>query len=138
MASVLQAFLKGYGRAQAQDEGVKGKVSLTLKGGLETTVNGDLHEGGSGTVLALPTSVDAKSWNDVYGAFGVVRFGGGLGYGVSENVEIIGNVSYGRGSAVGVSKLRWLSVPGMVVTASLKPASAASPCSRGVTVPPKP
>lgn len=85
--------------AQAQDEGVKGRFSLSLRGGLETTVNGDLHEGGSGTVLALPTSVDAKSWNDVYGGFGVVRFGGGLGYGVSENVEIIGNVSYGRGSA---------------------------------------
>lgn len=85
--------------AQAQDEGVKGKVSITLKGGLETAVNGDLHEGGSGSVLGLPASVEARSWNDVYGAFGVVRFGGGVGYGVSDNVEVIGNLTYGRGSA---------------------------------------
>ncbi len=85
--------------ARAQDEGVKGKVSLSIRGGLETTVNGDLHDSGSGTVLGLPTSVDAKSWNDVYGSFGMVRFGGGIGYGVSENVEVIGNVNYARGSA---------------------------------------
>lgn len=85
--------------ALAQDEGVAGKVSITLKGGLESTVNGDLHDGGTGTVLGLPTSVNARSWNDVYGSFGMVRFGGGIGYGVSENVEIIGNVSYARGSA---------------------------------------
>lgn len=85
--------------AQAQDEGVKGKVSVTLKGGLETTINGDLHDGGRGTVLGLATTVDAKTWNDVYGGFGMVRFGGGIGYGVTENVEVIGNVSYARGSA---------------------------------------
>jgi hypothetical protein len=85
--------------AQAQDEGVKGTVSVTLKGGLETTINGDLHDGGVGTVLGLATAVDARSWNDVYGSFGMLRVGGGIGYGVSENVEVIGNVTYGRGSA---------------------------------------
>lgn len=85
--------------AQAQDDGMKGKFSLTLRGGLETTVNGDLHDGGRGTVLGLPTSVEAKSFNDVYGGFGMLRVGGGIGIGVSQNIELIGNVSYARGSA---------------------------------------
>lgn len=85
--------------AQAQDDGVKGKFSVALRGGLETTVNGDLHEGGRGTVLGLATSVDAKSFNDVYGGFGMLRFGGGIGYGLTDNLEVIANVSYARGSA---------------------------------------
>ncbi len=80
--------------AAAQDEGVRGRVSLTVKGGLETTASGDLHEGGSGSVLGLPTSVDAKGFNDVYKRG--YRFGAGLGYGVSDNVEVIGNVTFGR------------------------------------------
>lgn len=85
--------------AQAQDDSVKGKFSVTLRGGLETTASGDLHEGGRGTVLGLATSVDAKTFNDVYGGFGMVRFGGGVGFGLTDNLELIGNVSYARGSA---------------------------------------
>jgi opacity protein-like surface antigen len=85
--------------AQAQDDSVKGKFSITLRGGLETTVDGDLHEGGSGTVLGLPTSVDAKTFNDVYGGFETWRIGGGIGFGLTDNLELIGNVSYARGTA---------------------------------------
>lgn len=85
--------------AQAQDDSVKGKFSITLRGGVETTVNGDLHEGGRGSVLGLATSVDAKTFNDVYGGFQTLRVGGGIGFGVADNVEIIGNVSYAKGTA---------------------------------------
>lgn len=93
------ALLLSPAMAQAQDDGVKGTFSVALRGGLETTVNGDLHDSGRGTVLGLATSVDAKSFNDVYGGFGMLRFGGGVGYGVTNNLEVIANVSYARGSA---------------------------------------
>lgn len=96
---VAAALLLSPLAAQAQDDSVKGKFSVTLRGGLETTVNGDLHEGGRGTVLGLATSVDAKTFNDVYGGFGMLRVGGGVGFGLTDNLEVIGNVSYARGSA---------------------------------------
>jgi hypothetical protein len=96
---VAAALLLSPLAAQAQDDSVKGKFSITLRGGLETTVNGDLHEGGSGTVLGLATTVDAKTFNDVYGGFGTLRVGGGIGFGLTDNLELIANVSYARGTA---------------------------------------
>lgn len=81
----------------AQDEGVRGRTSVTVKGGLETTASGDFHEGGTGTVLGLPTSVDAKGYNDIYKTG--YRFGVGLGYGVTDAVEVIGSVTFGRAEA---------------------------------------
>lgn len=83
--------------AAAQSEGVRGKTSVTIAGGLETTASGDLHEAGRGTVLALPASVDARTFNDVYKTG--YRFGVGLGYGVTDAVEVIGQVSFARAEA---------------------------------------
>lgn len=96
---VAAALLVSPLAAQAQDDSVKGKFSVTLRGGAETTASGDLHEGGRGTVLGLATSVDAKTFNDVYGGFGTLRVGGGIGFGVTDYIEVIGNVSYARGTA---------------------------------------
>jgi hypothetical protein len=96
---VAAALLLSPLAAQAQDDSIKGKFSVTLRGGLETTVDGDLHEGGSGTVLGLPTSVDANTFNDVYGGFQTLRVGGGVGFGLTDNLELIANVSYARGTA---------------------------------------
>jgi hypothetical protein len=93
---VVCAALLWPGVAAAQD-GVRGRTSLTLKGGVENSASGDLHEGGSGVVLGLPTSVQSRSFDDVYKRG--FRFGAGLGYGVAENVEVIGNVTFGRQEA---------------------------------------
>lgn len=98
--------------ASAQDAGVKGQVSLTLRGGLEPHLSGDVHDGGTGRVLNLPTIVEARSWRDVYDS--VFRGGGGLGYGVTENLEVIGNASFGRGSA---DELQVGTVAGLVLNA---------------------
>lgn len=103
--------------AQAQDDSVKGKFSVTLRGGLETTANGDLHEGGRGTVLGLATTVDAKTFNDVYGGFETLRFGGGIGYGLADNLELIANVSYARGTA---DVLQVGTVAGLVLNAEFE------------------
>lgn len=98
--------------AQAQDAGVKGKVSVTLKGGIEPHLSGDVHDGGSGRVLNLPTTVQAKSWRDVYGP--AFRGGIGLGYGVTEQLEVIGNATFGRVSA---DPLQVGTVAGLVLNA---------------------
>jgi hypothetical protein len=52
-------------------------------------------------VLGLPTSVDAKSYGDVYD----VGFGwrAGAGYGVSRNVELFGEMSWERTNASDLS-----------------------------------
>ena len=41
---------------------------MSLQGGTDIEISGDLHDGGSGTVLALPTLVEARSFGDVYDA----------------------------------------------------------------------
>ena len=47
-------------------EGIKGRWSVALQGGTDIELSGNVHEGGSGTVLALPTKVEASSYGDVY------------------------------------------------------------------------
>jgi hypothetical protein len=83
--------------AAASAEGVKGLWSVSLQGGTDIEVSGDLHDGGSGTVLALPTSVQAKSFSDVYDP----SFRGQLsiGYGVGPQSEVFLRGSYYKMSA---------------------------------------
>jgi hypothetical protein len=78
-------------------EGVKGQWSFTFLGGFDIEASGDVHEGGTGTVLALPTTVEAKSWGDVYNT--IVRFKASVGYGVWESGEIIGIFTYAQAGA---------------------------------------
>ena len=56
------------------------------KGGTDIELGGDLHDGGSGTVLELPTNVEARSFKDVYDP----SFRGQLsiGYGVRPRGEV--------------------------------------------------
>jgi hypothetical protein len=85
--------------AKAQDEGagVRGRWSATFTGGAAVPAGGEFHEGGSGTVLGLPTSVDAKKTGDIFDPG--IGWRAGVGYGVSRNVEIFGDFAWGRAEA---------------------------------------
>ena len=51
--------------AAAQSEAPR--FSLTFDLGADLSLTGNVHEGGSGTVLGLATSVGARSYDDIYG-----------------------------------------------------------------------
>jgi hypothetical protein len=76
------AFVSG----SASAEGIQGRWSLAFQGGTDLELSGDVHDGGSGTVLNLPTQVQARSFGDVYDP----SFRGQLeiGYGVSRASEV--------------------------------------------------
>ena len=100
-ASAIAALFLLPVAAEAQTEGVKGTWTVTVRGGSALPVSGDVHNGGSGAVLGLPTSVGARSYDDIYDAgFG---FRAGLGYGIARNVELFGDFTYGRASAQNLS-----------------------------------
>lgn len=91
------ALLTAPASALAQDEGVRGRWSVTFTGGATVPTGGEFHEGGSGTVLGLPTSVDAKKNGDIFDpGFG---WRAGVGYGVSRKVEIFGDFAWKRTEA---------------------------------------
>jgi len=82
--------------ANGQDggEGVRGRWSLTFTGGASVPTGGEFHESGSGTVLGLPTSVQAKTNGDIFDPG--LGWRAGAGYGVSRNVELFGDFVWGR------------------------------------------
>lgn len=92
-AAAVAVLLPAAGRA----EGIKGTWSVSLQAGTDLELSGDVHEGGSGTVLTLPTSVQARSWGDVYdpGFRGQLA----LGYGVTARSEVFLRGSYYEASA---------------------------------------
>jgi hypothetical protein len=73
-------------------DGIQGRWSIGLQGGTDLELSGNVHEGGSGTVLGLATAVQAKSFNDVYNP----SFRGQLsvGYGVGPQSELLLRGSY--------------------------------------------
>jgi hypothetical protein len=81
-------------KAQDEGEGVRGRWSATVTGGAAMPAGGEFHEGGSGTVLGLPTSVDAKTNGDIFDP--AIGWKAGVGYGVSRNVEVFGDFVWGR------------------------------------------
>lgn len=83
--------------AVAQEEGVQGRWSLMFTGGAALPTGGEFHEGGRGTVLGLPTSVDAKKSGDIFDPG--IGWRAGIGYGVSRNVELFGAFAWKRADA---------------------------------------
>jgi hypothetical protein len=81
----------------AQEEGVRGRWSLTFSGGATVPTGGEFHEGGSGTVLGLPTSVDAKKNDDIFDPG--IGWRAGVGYGVSPRVEVFGEFAWKQADA---------------------------------------
>ncbi len=101
LASAAVALLVAPTPAQAQNEGIKGTWTVAVRGGSFLPLSGDVHTGGSGSVLGLPTTVGARSYDDIYDAgFG---FRAGLGYGIARNLELFGDFTYGKASAQDLS-----------------------------------
>ena len=73
-------------------------ISLTVTGGMEPSIGGTMHEGGSGRVLGLATEVDEKSWTDTHKQTGLSG-SAGIGIGLNDMVEMVANVEVGRAEA---------------------------------------
>ena len=86
VAALVVALSGGDARAQSNPW----SVSLDL--GTQIALSGDVHGGGSGTVLNLPTQVQARSYGDIYG--NGFYWAAGLGYRVGEAGEIRVQGSY--------------------------------------------
>jgi hypothetical protein len=86
VAALVVGLSAGDVRAQSNP------VSVSFDLGTQVPANGDVHGGGSGTVLALPTQVEARSYGDVYG--NGFYWAAGLGYRVGEAGEIRVQGSY--------------------------------------------
>jgi hypothetical protein len=72
--------------------GGAGRWSLSVQGGTDIEASGDYHDAAQGTVLGLPTTVEAKGYKDVYGR--AFRGNVSLGYGVTPNIEVFGRGGY--------------------------------------------
>jgi hypothetical protein len=79
--------------ARAQE----GPWSVSFDLGSQLPVSGDVHGGGSGQVLNLPTSVTAKSYNDIYGQG--FYWAAGLGYKVTPTGEVRVQAGYTANAA---------------------------------------
>ena len=91
---VVVALLSAPAAAIGQDDGIRGRWSATFSGGAALLAGGEFHEGGSGTVLGLATTVDAKKNRDIFDpGFG---WRGGVAYGVSRRVEVFTDFAWKR------------------------------------------
>jgi hypothetical protein len=107
---VIVAGVLGSGSASA--EGIEGRWSLALQGGTDLELSGEVHDGGSGTVLDLQTQVEARSFGDVYdpGFRGQLE----IGYGVSRASEVFVRGTYYKMSS---NTLQVGTVAGLVLDA---------------------
>jgi hypothetical protein len=88
MATVLAAV-----PAAAQDP----RVTVSFDAGGQVPISGDVHAGGSGRVLTLPTEVSAKSYGDVYGTG--FYWAAGVGFRVTSLGEVRVQGSYTANAA---------------------------------------
>jgi hypothetical protein len=86
VATLVVALSAGEARAQSNPW----SVSFDL--GTQVALSGDVHGGGSGTVLGLPTQVGARSYGDIYD--NGFYWAAGLGYRVGDAGEIRVQGSY--------------------------------------------
>ena len=80
VAAMVVALSAGEVRAQS------GPLSVSFDLGTQVALTGDVHAGGSGTVLGLPTQVEARSYGDVYGSG--FNWAAGFAYRVGQAGEI--------------------------------------------------
>jgi hypothetical protein len=86
----IAALLVALSAEEARAQSNPWSVSFDL--GTQVALTGDVHAGGSGTVLGLPTQVQARSYADIYG--NGFYWAAGLGYHVGETGEIRVQGSY--------------------------------------------
>jgi hypothetical protein len=77
--------------AQTFDEGIRGEVNLTA-GAAAVVPFGNVHDGGTGTVLGLPTTVESRNYRDAYELGYAWRLG--LGYGLTRTMEVVGDFTW--------------------------------------------
>jgi hypothetical protein len=75
----------------------EGRWSLSFGAGVVPTVSGIYHEGGSGTVLGLPTQVAERDWSDIYN--NGIGLQVGVGYAMTDRVEAVSTFSVRRQDA---------------------------------------
>lgn len=93
VSTVALALALTSGSAMAQE--MPWSVSFDLGG--DVALSGDLHSGGQGTVLGLPTTVEPRGYDDVYDT--PFYWAAALGYAVTPMGEIRGRVSYTSATA---------------------------------------
>src|SRR5436190_14647845 len=86
VAAVLVALSAVDARAQSNPW----SVSFDLGG--QVALSGDVHGGGSGTVLGLPTQVESRSYGDIYGTG--FYWAAGVGHRVGQAGEFRVQASY--------------------------------------------
>jgi hypothetical protein len=72
--------------AQSQSATQSPRFSVSFDVGADVAVSGDVHGGGNGTVLALPTTVGARSYGDIYGT--PMTWSAGFGVRAADRTEI--------------------------------------------------
>ena len=77
-ASVLTLAVASPAAAQG---GADARWSVSFSAGTAPSVSGLYHEGGSGTVLTLPTQVEERDYSDIYNSGFAMKLG--LGCAVS-------------------------------------------------------
>ena len=76
------------------------RFSVSFDAGADVALSGDVHGGGTGTVLGLPTTVQARSYGDIYGA--PFTWAASFGYRFAENTEFRTRVFQTMGTAENV------------------------------------
>lgn len=84
--------------ASASAQTRAGMMSVTAVGNWAPNIGGTTHLGGSGRVLGLPVLVDGKKWTDTHKRDGLLG-AAGVGVGLNNMVEAVGNVEFGRTKA---------------------------------------
>jgi len=102
--------------APVRADGLQGRWSLGLQAGSDAELSGSVHQGGTGTVLGLPTEVQERSFHQVFGP----NFRGQLsvGYGVEPRGEVFLRGSYYKMSS---SPLQVGTVAGLPLSADFSP-----------------
>lgn len=76
------------------------RFSVSFDAGADVAITGDVHGGGRGTVLALPTTVQARTYDDIYGK--PFTWAASFGYRFAENTEFRTRVFRTTGGAENV------------------------------------
>ena len=92
--SALATFLALWpSPAAAQPESYRGMWSLTFEGGADGLTGGTVHRAGSGELDGVPIRIERRGFPELYDHGW--RFGVGVGYGVTDRLEVIAKLSRG-------------------------------------------
>jgi len=88
-------------------EGLEGRFTLAVQGGLDSEISGTVLSPVNGTLFELPVVIDQRSWRETFepgrpGGPGQMRAQILLGYGVTQSGEIIARGSYYQMESPGI------------------------------------